>query len=187
MTRRYWFPKHYADVVQRLRVPFGFAMVAAFVWLSQPSRLALLIGVPVSLIGLAVRIWASGFLEKNKSLATGGPYALVRNPLYLGSLAMAFGMAIAARQPVLVLLFAVVFLLIYLPAIELEEQHLRKLFPEYESYAEEVPMLVPRIRRLPSDQRFQARRYLMNREYNALLAFAIGLLFLVWRAGLLPF
>jgi protein-S-isoprenylcysteine O-methyltransferase Ste14 len=160
-------------------------MVAAFLWLSQPTRLSLLVGIPISLVGLAVRVWASGYLEKNKRLATAGPYAFVRNPLYVASLVVAFGMAIAAKQPLLVLLFAVVFLLIYLPAIELEEQHLRNLFPGYEKYSQQVSMLIPRTRALPSGDRFQARLYFENREYNALLAFAAGVLFLVWKAGLL--
>ena len=125
-----FFPKPYADLVQRLRVPAGFVLVVAFGWLSQPNSQSLAWGLPVSLIGLWLRAWASGHLEKNMRLAESGPYAYVRNPLYLGTLIVAAGLAIASRQWPLAVLFAVVFLLIYLPAIELEEQHLRKLFPE---------------------------------------------------------
>lgn len=183
--RRYWFPKHYSDVVQKLRVPCGFALVAAFAWLAAPTRVSLMIGLPVSLLGLLLRAWASGHLAKNQRLSTGGPYAHVRNPLYLGTMTVALGLVIAARQPWLAVLFGLFFLLVYLPAIELEEQHLRKLFPEYEQYAVLVPMLQPYWRGYPSDWRFRGSLYMRNREYNAALAFAAGSLLLVWKAGLI--
>ena len=53
--QRYWFPKHYADEVQRLRVPCGIALAVAFVWISAPSRLSFYIGVPIALLGLFLR------------------------------------------------------------------------------------------------------------------------------------
>src|SRR5580700_6022917 len=113
---RYWFPKPYADFVQRLRVHIGFLMVAAFAYWSAPSAESLAWGVPVSLAGLLLRGWAAGHLAKNQNLAVGGPYGLTRNPLYLGTLLVAGGLAIAARQPLLAVLFAVAFGLVYLPA-----------------------------------------------------------------------
>ena len=76
-----------------------------------------------------MRAWAAGHLEKNLALTESGPYAHVRNPLYLGTLTVAAGFVIAARRWELGVLFAAVFVLIYLPVVELEEQHLRKLFP----------------------------------------------------------
>src|SRR4051812_10335043 len=134
--RRYWFPKPYADTVARLRVPSGFLLVAAFGLFSHPSQTSLLWGVPVSLFGLWLRGWAAGHLAKNQNLATSGPYAWVRNPLYVGTLLVALGLAISSSSLALGGLFAAVFLLVYLPVIELEEQHLRSLFPEYGSYAD---------------------------------------------------
>ena len=80
------FPKPYADAVAKLRVPGGFLMVAAFLWLSAPTWTSLAWGLPVSALGLALRAWAAGHLEKNRSLAESGPYAYVRNPLYIGTL-----------------------------------------------------------------------------------------------------
>jgi protein-S-isoprenylcysteine O-methyltransferase Ste14 len=181
--RRYWFPKHYADVVQRLRVPCGFVLVAAFGWLAAPTRLSLMIGVPISVLGLILRGWAAGHLAKNERLAASGPFAHVRNPLYIGTLTVAAGLVIAARQPFLALLFGAVFLLVYLPAIELEEQHLRKLFPDYAEYAERVPMLKPVWRGLRSADRFRFSLYWRNQEYQALGGLAAGVAFLFWKAG----
>jgi protein-S-isoprenylcysteine O-methyltransferase Ste14 len=96
--RRYRFPKAYADVVARLRVPSGFLLVAAFAYLATPSAQSLLYGVPVSIAGLLLRGWAAGHLAKNENLATGGPYAYVRNPLYLGTLLVAAGLVIASAR-----------------------------------------------------------------------------------------
>src|SRR5436309_1385352 len=126
------FSKRYADRVAKLRVTFGFVMVAAFVWFSAPTAASIAIGVPVAFAGLALRAWAAGHLEKNRDLAQSGPYAHVRNPLYLGTLTVAAGFAIASRRWELGILFAAVFLLVYLPVVELEEQHLRELFPGFD-------------------------------------------------------
>src|SRR4029077_20279060 len=132
-------PKPYADAVAKLRVVCGFVMVAAFLWLSEPTWTSLAIGLPVAALGLALRAWAAGHLEKNRALAESGPYAYVRNPLYIGTLAGAAVFVLASRQWFLGVLFAAVFVLIYLPVVELEEQHLRALFPQYADYADRVP------------------------------------------------
>lgn len=182
--RRHWFPKPYADLAARLRVPFGFVLLAAFLWLSDPSPPSLLWGLPVSLAGLWLRGWAAGHLAKNQALTTGGPYAWVRNPLYLGTLVTAAGVALASRRVSLAILFAVFFVFLYLPAIELEEQYLRQLFPDFHHYAARVPMLVPRPPRVPSQARFSWRIYLRNQEYKALAGFLIAVVVLIlksWR------
>lgn len=176
------FSKPYADRVQRLRVPAGFVLVAAFAWLSEPTPATLLAGVPVSLAGLLLRGWAAGHLAKNQNLATGGPYAWVRNPLYLGTLMVAAGLALASRRWELALLFGVVFAFVYFPVIQQEEQHLRKLFPDFDAYSRRVPLLLPRGRRIQNSARFRASLYLRNEEYNAALGYLAGLGWLVWRA-----
>ena len=173
-------PKPYADAVAKLRVPGGFLMVAAFLWLSAPTWTSLAIGIPVSILGLALRAWAAGHLEKNRTLATSGPYACVRNPLYIGTLTVAAGFVIASRRWELGLLFAAVFLLIYLPVVELEEQHLRSLFPEYADYAKRVPRLFPAPGK-SGGKRFQASVYMRNQEYQALGGFLVGVAVLVWK------
>jgi protein-S-isoprenylcysteine O-methyltransferase Ste14 len=177
-----FFPKPYADLVARLRVPFGFVLVAAFAWLAAPDAASLAWGLPLAAAGLLLRGWAAGHLAKNERLATGGPYAHVRNTLYLGTALAAAGLAGAARRWELAALFAGVFLLVYLPAIELEEQHLRTLFPRYAEYAARVPMLRPRLRGAPGGERFSWRLYRRNEEYQAALGFLAGAAWLLWRA-----
>jgi protein-S-isoprenylcysteine O-methyltransferase Ste14 len=175
------FPKPYADMVARLRVTCGFVLVAAFAWFSRPDARSLAWGLPVSALGLVLRAWATGHVEKNIRLAESGPYAYVRNPLYLGTLLVAAGFAIASRQWLLALLFAVVFLFIYLPAIELEEQHLRKLFPEFATYSERVSALWPTFGAVQRPERFRWALYVRNREYQALMGFLAGALYLAAR------
>jgi protein-S-isoprenylcysteine O-methyltransferase Ste14 len=179
MTR---FPKPYSDAVARLRVPSGFLIVAVFAWLSAPTAASLACGVPISLLGLALRAWAAGCLAKNEELATGGPFAYTRNPLYLGTLVVAAGLVIASRSLWLGVLFAAVFVFVYLPVIQNEQEHLFRLFPAYAEYARRVPRLWPRFggARRKSNP-FRMALYLKNQEYQAGGGFAAGVLFLFWK------
>src|SRR6185369_13542180 len=181
MMPRYWFPKPYADFVQRLRAPGGFVLMAAFAYWSSPSVDSLLWGLPVAIVGLLLRGWAAGHLAKNQRLATGGPYAMTRNPLYIGTLLVAAGLAIASRQPPLGALFALAFGLIYLPAIELEEQHLRELFPEYADYARRVPRLGFRLPEQQGGPPFRPALYRKNEEYKAAAGFLAAVALLAWK------
>src|ERR1035441_7563491 len=176
-------PKRYAERRARLRVPSGFLIVAVFAWFSNPTRGSLLVGAPIAALGLALRAWAAGCLAKDRELATGGPYAYTRNPLYIGTLSVAVGLVVASRNVLLGALFAAVFTLVYLPVIQNEEQHLRKLFPEYADYAARVPALWPRPRKAGKNPNpFRFALYLRNQEYQAGAGLAAGMLFLIWKA-----
>jgi protein-S-isoprenylcysteine O-methyltransferase Ste14 len=177
------FPKTYADFAQRLRVPAGFVLLATFAWISRPSAFSLEVGLPVAIVGLLLRGWAAGHLAKNEQLATSGPFAYVRNPLYLGTLFTAAGLLVAAREIWLALLFAIVFVLVYLPAIELEEQHLRAIFPGYADYAASIQRFLP-LAKWPREQRaFSPSLYLRNEEFKALGGFVIAVGWLAWKCG----
>jgi protein-S-isoprenylcysteine O-methyltransferase Ste14 len=176
------FPKPYADAVAKLRVPGGFVLVAAFLWLSDPTVNSLWLGVVVSILGLALRAWAAGHLEKNTTLTESGPYAWVRNPLYIGTLTVAAGLVIAARRWELAVLFAAVFLLIYLPVVELEEQHLARLFPAFADYMRRVPKLFPKPPAKTGGKPFRWTVYRRNEEYQAAIGFLVGVAVLAWKA-----
>jgi protein-S-isoprenylcysteine O-methyltransferase Ste14 len=175
------FAKPYADFAQRLRVPAGFALLLAFAWLSQPSFFSMASGLPVSLLGLLFRGWAAGHLAKNQELATSGPFAYVRNPLYLGTLITAAGLVVAARDSWLLLLFASAFVLVYLPAIELEEQHLQTIFPGYAEYAAKINRFLPLAKWPGARSAFSWALYQRNEDYKALAGFLIAVGWLVWR------
>ncbi len=176
------FPKPYADLVQKLRVPIGLVVAVSFGWFAHPSKLSLLAGLPLAVAGLALRAWAAGHLKKNQKLTTSGPYAWMRNPLYVGTLACVGGCLIAAAQPFLAWVSLVAFVLIYTPVVEQEEQHLRKLFPEYASYARRVPQFFPRLPHERSARRFSYTIYRQNKEYKAMLGLLWAYVFLLLKA-----
>lgn len=178
------FPKPYADLVQKLRVPIGLVVAAGFGWFAHPTARSLWAGLPLVAAGLALRAWAAGHLRKNQKLTTSGPYAWVRNPLYVGTLLAVGGCLIAASEPVLAWVTLAAFLLIYTPVVEQEEQHLRKLFPEYEAYARQVPQFLPRLPRGRSGQRLSYAIYRRNKEYKALLGLLWAYAFLALKAYL---
>jgi protein-S-isoprenylcysteine O-methyltransferase Ste14 len=180
---RYWFPKPYADFVARVRVPSGFLLLIAFAYLSRPTRHSILAGLPISVLGLWLRGWATGHLAKDQQLARTGPYAYIRNPLYTGTLIVAAGILIAARHAMLVIIFILAFSLIYLPVIELEEQHLREIFPAYATYAAQVNRFFPVSKYHAGQARFSWSLYLRNEEYKALIGFLLALGWLLWRCG----
>jgi protein-S-isoprenylcysteine O-methyltransferase Ste14 len=129
----------------RWRVPLGWLLGLGALYVARPTRGYLLAGVVLALLGEALRLWASGCLEKNRRLATRGPYAWTRNPLYLGSLLVGFGFCLATGRPVLVALLAVLFLAVYLPVMRREAARLAEAFPgDYAEYAAVVPLFLPR-------------------------------------------
>lgn len=160
-------------IARRIRVPLGFAFAAFYLWIAHPTWSSIVLGTLVAIPGIALRALASGHVKKNEELTTSGPYAYTRNPLYLGSLIMAIGFAIAARSPWVVLLIVGMFFAIYLPVIRSEEEFLRGTFPAFDGYAQNVPRLFPRWRpfeRTPGA--FSPPLYWQHREYNAVLGTA---------------
>ena len=132
-------------IARRVRVPLGFLLAAVYLWLARPALWSIAAGFVVSAAGLGIRAYASGYVRKNEELATTGPYAYTRNPLYLGSIIIAAGFALAARSWMIAATFLLMFLAIYLPVIRGEEEFLRQRFPEFAEYERRVPRLIPRL------------------------------------------
>ncbi len=135
----------WSRVARRIRVPLGFAFAVLYFWLARPTWRSIALGAIVFVPGLLVRALASGHVQKNEALATSGPYAYTRNPLYLGSLLIGVGFAIAARSWWVGVVLVVMFFAIYLPVIRGEEAYLRQRFPEFEEYAQRVPRMFPKL------------------------------------------
>ena len=134
----------YSEVAKRLRLPLGFLLGILYMLFARPTALTLAVGGAIAFIGVMVRAWASGHISKNERLATSGPYAHTRNPLYFGSFLIAAGFAIAAHWGLLLLVVAF-FVLIYAPTMQRERANIAGRFPEeYETYAANVPAFVPR-------------------------------------------
>ena len=166
----------WARVATRSRVPLGFVFAAAYLWFARPNWPSLLAGFAIATAGIIVRAIASGHIRKNAALATTGPYAYTRNPLYLGSIIIALGFIVAARNVWIGVATLAMFAFIYLPVIRAEETYLGSAFPGYAGYANQVPRLLPRLTpyRSGADTEekpggFSGALYLRHREYNAAL------------------
>lgn len=169
-------------VARRIRVPMGFVFAGFYVWLAHPTWLSIVAGSAISVVGLIIRALASGHVRKNEQLTTTGPYAYTRNPLYLGSLIIAFGFTLASHRWIIAAMAAAMLVGIYVPVIRSEEKFLRARFPEFDNYCREVPRLWPRRSALQgSVGAFSWDLFWKHREYNAGLGAAAIIAFLVFK------
>jgi protein-S-isoprenylcysteine O-methyltransferase Ste14 len=188
-------------VARRIRVPLGFLTAGLYVfelWRRAPQPAAMAWSLALVLPGLWLRGYAAGYVKKNRELTQTGPYAHTRNPLYLGSMLIAAGFAVALLSWPVALVLAAGFLVVYVPVIASEERFLRATFPGFDAYCRRVPRLIPRLTQAsqPSDGdpspgarqgvqavsgSFSLALYLRHREYNASIGAALlylSLLFL---------
>jgi protein-S-isoprenylcysteine O-methyltransferase Ste14 len=165
-------------VARRIRVPLGFLTAAVYLfelWRRQPRPSAIAWSLLLVLPGLWLRAYASGYVKKNKELTQTGPYAYTRNPLYLGSILIAAGFAVALLSWPVAAMLTAMFLIIYVPVIASEERFLRSNFADFAAYCQRVPRLLPRFSAAPpppgktevSSGNFSFDLYLRHREYNA--------------------
>jgi protein-S-isoprenylcysteine O-methyltransferase Ste14 len=170
----------WSRVARRTRVPAGFVLAIFYFWRARPTWKSFVLGAVIAAGGIALRTLASGQVKKNQELTMTGPYAYVRNPLYLGSAIIAMGFTVAARDIWVAIAMLAMFVLVYLPVIRGEEAFLRKQFPAYDDYARRVPSLLPHtlLFRQMIDG-FSRELYWQHREYNALLGAAAMLAALV--------
>lgn len=172
--------RSWGNIARRIRVPVGFGFAILYWWLARPTWKSLLLGGAICVPGLILRTIASGHVQKNTCLTTTGPYACTRNPLYLGSLVLAGGFAVAGRSLWVALVMVALFAGIYWPVVEAEEEFLRLRFPEFVEYERRVPRFLPRW--APAEARqgeFSAQLYWKHREYNAVLGAVVVMAALV--------
>ncbi len=130
----------WSRMARRIRVPCGFLFAAFYLWRARPTYLSLAWSLLLVVPGLLLRAYASGYVKKNAELTVTGPYSYTRNPLYLGSMLMAFGFAAASRSLGITVLLTLLFIIIYAPTIYSEERFLRSTFPAFDSYANAYPV-----------------------------------------------
>jgi protein-S-isoprenylcysteine O-methyltransferase Ste14 len=174
--------------LSRYRVPAGYVVGALVLLLARPRPQTLLAGAVLAALGEALRLWASGHIEKTRALATGGPYAHTRNPLYVGSLLLALGMGVAAASVWVVLAVAAYFLVFYPAVVREEAGFLRERFgAEYDAWAAAVPPFLPRLTPGgPRTSRFAWARVRANREWRTALALPALVVLLYARGRWLP-
>lgn len=177
----------WSRIARRIRVPLGFLFAAFYIWRARPIWLTILVGLLVACLGLVLRALAAGQVKKDRELTTTGPYAYVRNPLYLGSILLGIGFAVAARDFWIFLFLIVYFALIYVPVIQGEQKYLRSQFPAYADYTRSVPSLLPRTLWFAGmTNGFSRELYFRHREYNSLLGAAAIVVVLIAKIFLFP-
>ena len=175
----------YSEVAKRLRLPLGFILGITYLIFARPTPLTLAVGGAIAFIGVLVRGWASGHISKNERLATSGPYAHTRNPLYFGSFLIAAGFAIAAHWALLLLVVAF-FILIYAPTMQRERANIAGRFPgAYEAYAANVPAFVPRptpwkATHPDEENDFSFDLYMKHGEWKAGITYLLVMAWLIW-------
>jgi protein-S-isoprenylcysteine O-methyltransferase Ste14 len=183
------------SLLARWRVRLGYPVAAIFFWLARPTAESIAAGAVVSAVGLLIRAAAAGYLRKHEGLATSGPYAHTRNPLYFGSFFLAAGLLIAGHSWLAAVVVAGFFLAFYPGVMKREEGELREHYgQEYKEYAKRVPLFWPSLRGYipPPPERnqrgdgrsgiqpgFSCALYMRNREYQASVGF-LAVMALLW-------
>lgn len=179
------------EITRTVRLRVGLLFGIAYLVFVQPTPGSLLLGLPVAFVGLLIRGWAAGHIVKNRQLATSGPYAHTRNPLYFGSFVIATGFALAAHWSLLLVVIGL-FVFVYGPTIEQERETIRTRFPEeYQAWEAAVPVFVPRLTPWQGGRgsngpdgegAFSFALYMRHREWQAALAFVAAAVWLTVRA-----
>ncbi len=127
------------------RQSVGILLVLVYAWWAKPVPELFWPGAVIAVVGILVRLYASGFVMKNKELATTGPYSLVRHPLYTGNILMLLGFCLANGMlwPWLVGAFFLWFW--YPPTISYEDKKLHGIFGDaWQEWSVHTPALIPR-------------------------------------------
>ena len=168
----------------RWRVRVGYPLAIIYWLLAAPTPDSILLGAAIASIGLTIRGAASGHLRKYEQLATDGPYAHTRNPLYFGSAFLAAGFIAAGHSWWAGGLIAAYFAIFYYAVIRNEESDLRARYGDlFNDYARRVPLFWPRLSAAPSvapspakpAEMFSWAQYRRNREYQAAIGVVAGL------------
>lgn len=191
-----WVRKH-RIVATRLAVA---AALPAFL-LSGSARegtvagsLLFFLGLVLAGLGMVGRIWCAVYISglKDKSLVTGGPYSVTRNPLYFSSLLGVVGIGMTTETLLFPAAAALLFALFYPAVIGQEEAKLRHLFGEaFESYCRRTPRFFPDFRKLSEPDRLGVDPVILRGKLHSSLWFLVGIgliriVGVLHRAGILP-
>jgi len=165
-----------AEALARRRVTLGFLAAALSLALAQPTWRTWGAGFLLALAGECIRLWAAGHLEKGREVTRSGPYRFVRHPLYVGSIVIAGGVALAAQSLPVAIAIAVYMGLTIAAAVRTEEARLRAAFGQaYDDYRAS--------RAAPMARRFSLARALRNREHRAIAGLLGGFALLALKAA----
>src|SRR6202008_4107907 len=165
-------------MVQSWRVRGGYVLAVVVLSLARPTLHSILLGAAIGLLGLAIRAYAAGYLQKQEVLTVTGPYARTRNPLYFGSSILALGATVAMNSWWAAALLLIYFTLVYGFVMRREAMELRQKHGDaFDAYAAVVPLFFPKISAGTQEATghigFSWQRYKKTREYRAAVGFLL--------------
>ena len=165
---------------KKMRVILAWSAIPLLLLCSHITDRSFQWGAVLMVIGEMIRFWALGFMEKKgQKLAMSGPYAFVRNPLYVGNFFLGLGVTVIVWNWIILAVFLVGFLGIYAGTIRGEEKHLLEKFGKtFEDYCKNVPSLFPRFSPYdaPTRDTFLWSRITKHHEYITVMGVALILL-----------
>lgn len=189
------------------RLALSYTGLVLLIYFAEPTPVSIAIGIVPIVLGQALRVWAAGHLIKNKRLTTTGPYAYVKNPLYVGAITILIGFCIVGMPPwnlelswsnrrlILYILFLAAFFLYYMPRkMKIEGDRLRKIYgDDYTRYEESVPDMIPQLRpyRSGDDTQWTWKQTVDNSEHGTIMSLGVGMILILlvtWlkQTGVLP-
>jgi len=159
-----------------------YILLVILIYYAQPRLISFVVGLPFILSGELLRLWAAGHLSKNREVTTTGPYAYVKNPLYLGTFLIMVGFCLLASQWIILGIGLVGFFSYYVPfKKKAESNRLRQIFgSSWDEYDRSVPDYIPRL--TPYEKRGQHpwewSRVVSNSEHETAVVTVLGILIL---------
>lgn len=158
-----------------------FVLLVSLLGTTQP--VFFIVGTVIAALGIAVRMWAAGHVKKNKVLATDGPYAYVRHPLYVGNILLLAGFSIASMLWWSYLLMAFLLWFYYPPTIAYEDSKLHDIFGEqWENWSKDIHALIPTFRNRAgtSSSEWSFKQSLVQNGEPVIVAYLIWCLYILY-------
>jgi len=152
----------------RYRAMIGTVCLIVILLLSTPTPKSIFLGFLFIIAGMFFRGWSSGYINKDKELATEGPYSLTRNPLYFGSFILGCGVVIACNNLIALFTFLAYFSIFFTFLIAIERKRMREKFgAQYDAWAKSANIFIPRLKKIKTAN-FNISYYMKNKEYRVL-------------------
>lgn len=164
------------------RQAIGLLLMPVYAVFANPTQASFAVGGVIAILGMLFRLYASGFIVKNKQLATYGPYSLVRHPLYTGNLLLMLGFTFASNQWWALVVSGVFWWFYYPPAVEYEDRKLEALFgDEWRAWSVDVPAVIPRSLRIREGGSWSLRMSWSENYELIIVAYTLVCLYIVAR------
>ena len=167
------------------RQALGLLLMPVYAFIAAPTPELFVVGAAIAILGALFRFYASGFIVKNKQLATNGPYSLVRHPLYTGNLLLLIGFTFASGQWWTIVISFAFWFFYYPAAVEYEDRKLSAIFGDaWQAWSRDVPAVIPRSLAIKPGGSWSFRTsWFENYELVVVIYTLLCLGWIAWRLG----